>query len=145
MIVAVDMEGNTWRTIHKSGGANLCVCYADFHSRSWLLVWILEDYGTDNRSLKHVVDTEELFGHMSMKVGSELCDEEYKVITVHPEWIFLFLVEKDRTLIAYDMNRRKVHVLHARVIRFCKSRGCFHMNRPYYLPYVSLFMESLEE
>ena len=56
-IVAVDMEGNTWRTIRKPGGAkisihqaqgHLCVCCADFRNRSWLLVWILEDYGTDN-------------------------------------------------------------------------------------------------
>jgi hypothetical protein len=28
---------------------------------------------------------EELFGRMNIKVGSELCDEEYKVITVHSE------------------------------------------------------------
>jgi hypothetical protein len=48
-------------------------------------VWILEDYGIDNWSLKHVVDTEKLFGRMNIKVGSELCDEEYSVITIHPE------------------------------------------------------------
>ena len=48
-------------------------------------MWILEDYGTDNWSLKHVVDMEELFGCMNIKVGSELCDEEYIVIIVHPE------------------------------------------------------------
>jgi hypothetical protein len=48
------------------------------------LVWILEYYGTDNWRLKLVVDTEELFGHMNIKVSSELCDEEYRVITVHP-------------------------------------------------------------
>jgi hypothetical protein len=57
MIVAMDMEGKTWRTIHKPGGAemsihqaqgHLCVCCVDFCNRSWLLVWILEDYGTDN-------------------------------------------------------------------------------------------------
>jgi hypothetical protein len=28
---------------------------------------------------------EELFGHMNIKIGSELCDEEYIVITVHPK------------------------------------------------------------
>ena len=67
---------------------------------------------------------------MNIKVGSKLCDEEYRVITVHPEQNFIFLVGKDRTLIAYDIDRRKVHVIHARVIRFCRSRGCFHMNRP---------------
>jgi uncharacterized protein with PhoU and TrkA domain len=38
-------------------------------------VWILEDYGTDNSILKHVVDMEEQFGRMKIKVGSELCDE----------------------------------------------------------------------
>ena len=91
------------------------------------------------------MDIEELFGHMNIKVGFELCEEEYRVITVHPEWNFIFLVGKDRTLIAYDMDRRKVHVIHARVIRFCRSRGCFHMNMSYYLSYVLLFMESLAE
>ena len=108
-------------------------------------MWILEDYGTDNWRLKHVVDMEELFVHMNIKVGSKLCDEEYSMITVHLEWNFVILVGKDRTLIAYDMDRRKVHVIHARVICFCRSRGSFHMNRPYYLPYVPLFTESLAE
>jgi len=108
-------------------------------------VWILEDYGTDNWRLKHAMDTEELFRHMNIKVGSELCDEEYRVITVHPKWNLIFLVQKDRTLIAYDMNCRKVLVIHARVIHFCRPRGCFHMNRPYYLSYVPLFMDSLAE
>ena len=93
VIVVVDMEGNTWRTICKPGGAkmsihqaqgHLCVCCADFHNRSWLLVWKLEDYGTNNWILKHVVDMEELFGRMNIKLGSEFCDEEYKVIKVHP-------------------------------------------------------------
>jgi hypothetical protein len=88
---------------------------------------------------------EELFGCMNIKVGFELCDEEYRVITVHSEWNFIFLVGKDRTLIAYDMDRRKVHVIHAHVIRFYRSREHFHMNRSYYLPYVPLFLESLAE
>jgi hypothetical protein len=91
------------------------------------------------------VDTEELFGHMNIKVDSELCDEEYRVIIVHPEWNFIFLIGKDRILITYNMDHRKVHVIYARVIRFCRSRGCFHMNRPYYLPFVPLFIESLAE
>jgi hypothetical protein len=82
---------------------------------------------------------------MNIKVGSELCDEEYRVITVHPEWNFIFIIRKDRTLIAYNMDRKKVHVIHARVIRFCRSRWRFHMNKPYYLSYVPLFMESLAE
>ena len=91
------------------------------------------------------MDTEELFGHMNIKVGSELCDEKYRVIIVHPEWNFIFLVGKDRTRIAYDIDRRKVQVIHACVIRFCRLRGRFHMNMSYYLSYVPLFMELLAE
>ena len=44
--------------IHQAQG-HLCVCCADFHNWSWILVWILEDYGTDNWILKHVVDMED--------------------------------------------------------------------------------------
>ena len=44
---------------------------------------------------------------MNIKVGSELCDDEYRVIIVHPEWNFIFLVRKDRTLIAYDMDAKR--------------------------------------
>ena len=58
-------------------------------------MWILEDYGTNNWNLKHVVDTEELFECMNIKVGFELCDEEYRVIIVHPESNFIFLVGKE--------------------------------------------------
>jgi hypothetical protein len=45
------------------------------------------------------VDKEELFGHIDIKVGSELCDVAYKVITVHPEWNFIFLVRKVKALV----------------------------------------------
>jgi hypothetical protein len=53
-------------------------------------VWIFEDYGTDNWILKHVVDMEELFGHINIKACSELCDEEYRVIIVHTRIEFHF-------------------------------------------------------
>jgi hypothetical protein len=52
---------------------------------SELLVWILEDYGTNKWRLKHVVNTEELLGQINIQVGSELCNADYRVITVHPE------------------------------------------------------------
>jgi hypothetical protein len=35
------------------------------------------------------------------------------VIAVHLEWNLIFLVREDKTLLAYDMNRSKVHVLPA--------------------------------
>ena len=86
-----------------------------------------------------------LFGQNNIDIGFELCDVDYRVITVHPEWNLIFFVGEDRTLIAYDMDHRKVHVIHARVICFHRPRGLLYMNRPYYLPYVPLFMESLAE
>ena len=56
VIVAVDMERKTWRTIPKPCGAkisihqtqgHLCLCCADIHNMSQFSVWILEDYGTN--------------------------------------------------------------------------------------------------
>jgi hypothetical protein len=60
---------------------------------------------------------------MNIKVSSELCDEKYIVITVHPEWNFIFLVGKDRTLIVYDIDRRKVYVIHAVSSAFVDQEG----------------------
>ena len=75
-----------------------------------LLIWILEDYGSNRWTLKHMVTTLEIFGQNNIRFGYEVCDAEYKVIAVHLEWNLIFLVGEDRTL-AYHMNHRKVHVL----------------------------------
>ena len=37
---------------------------------------------------------------------------------------------------AYDMSRRKVHVLPAWVVRYPRSTWSVYLNRPHYLPYV---------
>jgi len=55
-------------------------------------VWILEDYGTNKWRLKHVLSTHEPFGQNNIEVGSELCDADYRVITIHLEWNFIFFV-----------------------------------------------------
>jgi hypothetical protein len=59
----------------------------------------------------------EIFGQNNIEFGYEVCDAEYGVIAVHLERNLIFLVEEDKTLLAYDMNHRKVHVLPTRVIR----------------------------
>jgi hypothetical protein len=51
-------------------------------------------------------------------IGYEVCDAKYKVIAIHLEWNLIFPIEEDITLLAYDMNHRKVHVLPTRVIRY---------------------------
>ncbi|XP_066324137.1 uncharacterized protein [Miscanthus floridulus] len=128
--IVVDMEGKTWRkirrptshaiSIHEAQG-QLCLCTTDTLYRYELSIWILEDYGTSKWTLKHKVTTLELFGKKNIEIGTEVCDVAYRVIVVHPEWILSFLVGEDKTLLAYDMNRCKVHVLPAQAIGYPRS------------------------
>ena len=73
-----------------------------------LSIWIFEDYGSNRWTLKHMVTTLEIFGQNNIEFGYEVCDAEYKVIAVHLEWSLIFLVGKDRTLFAYDIERIKM-------------------------------------
>jgi hypothetical protein len=91
------------------------------------------------------VNTLQLFGPNNIGLGFEATNADYIVITVHQEWNLFFLVGEDRTLIAYDMSRRKVHVLLARIVCYLRSTWSIYLNGPHYLPYVPLFMELLVE
>ena len=79
---------------------------------SQLSIWILEDYGTDNWTLKHMVNTWILFGWINIRFG----------------------------------YRKKVHVIPIRVFWYGRRtiKNEF-ICRPYYLPYVPLFLDSLAE
>jgi hypothetical protein len=50
-----------------------------------LSFWILEDYGTDNWTLKHMVTTLGIFERDNIQFGYDVCDAYYRVIAVHPE------------------------------------------------------------
>ena len=65
--------------------------------------------------------TLELFGKKNIEIGTEVCDAAYRVIVVHPEWNGIFLVGEDKSLLAYDMNRSKVHVLPTKAISYPRS------------------------
>jgi len=127
MILAVDMEGNTWRKIdrpsdlphsmHQAQG-HLCVCTVDGPNDSKLSIWILEDYGTDNWTLKHTITTRILFGRINIRFGYLDFNDEDIVIIVHSEWNLIFFAREDGTIIAYNMNSKKVHVILARVFRY---------------------------
>ena len=65
--------------------------------------------------------TLELFGKKNIEIGTEVCDAAYRVIAVHLKWNLIFLVGKDKSLLAYDMNCSKVHVLPARAIGYPRS------------------------
>ena len=66
-ILVVDMEGETWRKIHRPHGSlpsihqaqgHLCVCTIHGRNMSNLKIWILEDYDTNNKwTLKHTIST----------------------------------------------------------------------------------------
>ena len=76
---------------------------------------MLENYGTNSWTLKHMVSTRILFGGINIRFSFMDCVDEYTVITVHPEWNMIFFAGEDGTIIAYDMDRIKVYVIPARV------------------------------
>jgi len=58
----------------------------------------------------------------------------------------IFFIVEERTIFAYDMDHRKVHIIPALVIQYGRCRVMIEdMSRPYYLPYVPLFSKSLGE
>jgi hypothetical protein len=110
-----------------------------------LSIWILEDYGSSKWILQHKVTTLQLFVRYNIELGTKVCDASYRVIAVHPEWNLIFLVGVDKTLIAYDMKRSKVHAHPALAIGYPRTTWkLLYMNsEPHYLPYIPLFMEEL--
>ncbi|TVU41200.1 hypothetical protein EJB05_14699, partial [Eragrostis curvula] len=117
MIVAVDGEGKTCRVIPwrensayptfvgQSQGRLFCFS-VKLTEMSELSIWALDDYGTEEWSLKHRVSFLKLFG----KVSCRECD--YTVATIHPDRNLIFLFEFcNRKLISYDMDSKEVHAL----------------------------------
>ena len=92
-----------------------------------------------------MVTTLEIFGWDNIQFGYDVYNADYRVIAVHLEWNLSFIVGEDRTLIAYDMNLRKVLVLLAQVVRYHRPTWRLRPEGPHYLPYVPLFMESVGE
>jgi hypothetical protein len=86
-----------------------------------LSIWILEDYGSSKWILQHKVTTLQLFVRYNIELGTKVCDASYRVIAVHPEWNLIFLVGVDKTLIAYDMKRSKVHAHPALAIGYLET------------------------
>ena len=119
-------------SIHEVQG-QLCLFTVDIYTMTQLLIWILEDYGSNRWTLKLTVTTLEIFGQNNIEFDYEVCDEEYRVIAIHLKWNLIFLIGEDRTLLAYDMNHRKVHFLHTRVIRCSRPTWSLCINGPHHL------------
>ena len=96
----------------------MCVCTVAGPNDSKLSIWILKDYGTNNWTLKHTVSTRILFGRINIRFGFVDWVAEYTVITVHLEWNMIFFAGENGTIIAYDMDHIRVHVIPARVFQY---------------------------
>jgi len=95
-ILAVDMEGKTWRkipnrprgfsrSIHQAQG-HLCQCAVGGRNMSKLSIWILEDYGTNNKwTLEHTISLRKLFGKTKKQMGYFDFESCYTTVIVHPE------------------------------------------------------------
>jgi hypothetical protein len=106
MVFAMDMDKNTWRKLDRPDGlhhsmhqalGHLCVCTVDGPNDSKLLIWVLEDYGNDNWTLKQTVTMRILFGRINIRFGYLDFDDEDIVIIVHPEWNLIFFTREDGT------------------------------------------------
>ena len=85
--------GSTWRKTDRPSGlqhsmhqaqGHLCLCTVAGPNDSKLSIWITEDYGTNNWTLKHTVTTRILFGRINIRFGFlDFVDEDI-VIIVHP-------------------------------------------------------------
>jgi hypothetical protein len=96
-ILVVDMEGKAWRKIHNrprcfsrsihQAQDHLCQCTIGGRNMSKLLIWILEDYGTNNKwSLKHTISLRKLFEKTKKQMGYLDFESCYIAVIVHPEW-----------------------------------------------------------
>ena len=116
---------------------------------SKLSIWILEDYGTNNKwTLKHTISLRKLFGKTKKQLGYFHFLSCCRAVIVHLEWNLIFFVgvgvESD--VIAYNMDNRKVHVILTHYILYGRRDILLEIiDRPYYLLYVPLFskLESL--
>ena len=82
-----------------------------------------------------------MFGKTNIQFGYVDYESDYTAIIVHLELNLIFFVGEERRFIAYDMDRRKVHAIPARVFRYGRhSILSGFMSRPYFLPYVPLFL-----
>ena len=112
---------------------------------SKLSIWILEDYGTNNKwTLKHTICLHKLFAKTKKQMGYFDFESCYTAVIVHPEWnlVFFVVVGVERAVIAYNMDSRKVHVIPTHYIPYGRRDILPEIiGRPCYLPYVPLFSE----
>ncbi|KAG0550572.1 hypothetical protein BDA96_01G349800 [Sorghum bicolor] len=123
VVLVVDTEGNSWRTIPVPQG------YDDEHDLK-LSLYVLEDYASDEWIFKHSVMISNLF-----KMSRFALVKLNNLITIHPECHLIFFVSDfDHTIRCYDMDSRNVCVI-------CSMECEVYYNSRRCLSYVPLFSE----
>lgn len=70
-----------------------------------LSLWVLQDYGSENWTLKHTVNVLELFGSHCLEDN-----ESYMMLAIHPSFNLIFFTDGEMT-VSYDTDNQKVHVI----------------------------------
>uniref|UniRef100_M8BV18 Uncharacterized protein n=1 Tax=Aegilops tauschii TaxID=37682 RepID=M8BV18_AEGTA len=115
-IVTVDIEGKIWREIRVPhfdaiGLSQGCLhaWRVDVLNGCQLSLWVLQDYDSENWTLKHTVNVLELFGSHCRKDH-----ESYMVLAIHLNCNLIFLTDGEMTVL-YDTDNRKVNVISSSV------------------------------
>lgn len=149
VVAVVDVEGNSWRTIPMPQTLDDPDCNVDdgfvdlsqgrlyfvntdrYDLYNSLSVWVLQDYSSDQWTLKHTVSHLHLFGTDKQHFGYD-----DKVVSIHPKRNIIFLVSlNDGIFISYEMDSREVH--------YIGELGV--VSTLHYLPYVPLYSDSLAD
>ncbi|XP_037473244.1 F-box protein At5g07610-like [Triticum dicoccoides] len=139
IVAAVDTEGKTWRKIpvpelctvgliQKSQGYLHFVSFLETDDGMvQLVVYVLENYRSQEWILKHSTDASCIFGEREIDLI-----QAFQWVAMHPDCNMIFLtVGWDNTLVSYDMDHHKVQEI-------CDLGGD---DNPRYLPYVPLYSE----
>uniref|UniRef100_A0A0E0KZ39 F-box domain-containing protein n=1 Tax=Oryza punctata TaxID=4537 RepID=A0A0E0KZ39_ORYPU len=147
VVAAVDVEGNTWRTIPMPQSlaepfngiaegfiglsrGSLYFVNTDHDEPYKVSVWVLEDYSSEQWIWKHTVSHLHLFRTKKLLFGMD-----YKVVSVHPERDIIFLVlPHSKILMSYELDSREAQFI-------CGIGGSSEWLL--YLPYVPFYSESL--
>ncbi|XP_044337729.1 F-box protein At5g07610-like [Triticum aestivum] len=148
LIVAVDVEGNHKRIVDLDDDfindifpSQRRLYFA--HSTagiggSDLKVWVLEDHGRADWTLKHNVSNLKLFG-----TEYSSFQKHYNVVSFHPERNMLFIVcGEENTLMSYDMDSMELRFIR-QLGSDCQVEGSDWEGKTPFLTHVPLFSESL--
>jgi hypothetical protein len=112
-MLTVYIEGKVWKEIKMPNSYGLVtVGQSQGYLHYWcvgnyqLSIWVLEDYGRANWTLKHTANILELFGK------NDPADHKWFNVAIHPDRDLIFLTGWEMT-ISYDMDSRKVHVIYS--------------------------------